>query len=160
MTKHDTPRQFPAINLYFAHLSDISISITDVLRWSGLAVKTVVGETQFRSDGSHNTEDIADHRIRIAEWCELYSHAIVIHHHSMIIEVAEEIANRQRKGVVVVTGALEEGNTQLSDIRFNLGGAVVALQACLFGVYIVMGGRLFHWHECKRNPITGNFELK
>lgn len=154
----DKPKQFPAINVYCAHL--INYSVTDILSWSGLSIKTVVGETQFKADGTHNIDDVADHRLRIAEWCELYPHIIIIHHVSMIIEIAEEIAKRHYSGVVVVTGALEDEIPALSDVKLNFGGALVAIQTCSPGVYIVMSGKLFHWYECQRNPITGSFELK
>ncbi len=62
------------------------------------------------------------------------------------------------KKVVVLTGALQPACMRESDAEFNLGGALVAAQTCPPGVFIVMGGRIYPWDKCKKNPTTGHFE--
>jgi len=45
-----------------------------------------------------------------------------------------------------------------SDGFFNLGSAIAFAQALPSGVYVVMNGRYYLWHNVKKNRETGFFE--
>jgi L-asparaginase len=45
-----------------------------------------------------------------------------------------------------------------SDGFFNLGSALAFVQAVTPGVYVVMNGRCFDWHDVQKNYTTGSFE--
>ena len=41
---------------------------------------------------------------------------------------------------------------------FNLGSALAFVQILLYGVYIAMNGRYFHYNNVIKNKQNGNFE--
>ncbi len=96
----------------------------------------------------------------IADWCtnESRERCVVIHGTDTMIETARVIAESCSHTVVILTGALQPARMRNTDAEFNLGGALIAAQICLPGVYIVMSGTIFRWNECQKNPVTGHFE--
>lgn len=111
---------------------------------------------QERAKDSLDMDD-AD-RAFIADWCATQSHPVIVHGTDTMINTARVIASRGLNKAVVITGALQSAHMRDTDAEFNLGGAVIAAQACPPGVYIVMNGKLFAWDECQKNPVTGRFE--
>lgn len=59
---------------------------------------------------------------------------------------------------IVLTGAMQPARFQASDAKFNVGGAIVAVQALPPGVYIVMNGQVFHPDEICKNRGKQCFE--
>lgn len=59
---------------------------------------------------------------------------------------------------IVLTGAMRPFRLAESDASFNLGSALMAVQATRPGVYIVMNGRLFEANQVKKNRQLGVFE--
>ena len=45
-----------------------------------------------------------------------------------------------------------------SDGLFNMGAAIGYVQALPPGVYVVMGGQWFPWHDVRKNRQLGQFE--
>lgn len=101
-----------------------------------------------------------DDRNFIAEWCvnDSRDRCVVIHGTDSMIETARVVARRCPGKVVVLTGALQPARMSDTDAEFNLGGALIAAQVSLPGVYIVMSGMIYPWDKCKKNPTTGHFE--
>jgi L-asparaginase len=96
----------------------------------------------------------------IASWCAQYpaGRCVVIHGTDTMIKTASVIAARKLSNTVILTGALQPTRMRDSDADFNLGGAIVAAQTCPAGVYIVMHGRIFPWDQCRKNPLSGQFD--
>ena len=59
---------------------------------------------------------------------------------------------------MVLTGAMVPYAFGSSDGLFNLGSALAFVQALPHGVYVVMNGRCFAWHDVRKNRATGHFE--
>ncbi len=115
----------------------------------------------YKSVAAMDSLDMTDvDRLSIADWCanESRERCVVIHGTDTMIETARIIAKRCSHQVVILTGALQPARMRDTDAEFNLGGALIAAQVCLPGVYIVMSGTIFRWDECQKNPITGHFE--
>ena len=116
-------------------------------------------EVSYQPDRAKDSLDMDDtDRTFIADWCATHDRSVVIHGTDTMIETARVVAKRCPDKVVVLTGALQPARMRDTDAEFNLGGAVIAAQASVHGVYIVMNGKLFIWDKCKKNPTTGHFE--
>lgn len=85
---------------------------------------------------------------------------IVTHGTDRMVETAKFLAESEIKDkTIVLTGAMVPyafGTS--SDGFFNLGSAIAFSQTLAPGVYVVMNGRYFDWHNVKKNKRTGNFE--
>ena len=99
-----------------------------------------------------------DDRKRIYEACQkANSDKIVITHGTdTIIETAGKLSDIKNK-VIVLTGAMRPEKFSDSDASFNVGTAIGAINILKNGVYIAMNGRIYPWHDVKRNPETGQF---
>lgn len=108
----------------------------------------------LKKDSSEITED----RKKICEACQkANSDKIVITHGTdTIIETARRLSDIKNK-VVVLTGAMRPEKFSDSDASFNVGTAIGAINILKNGVYIAMNGRIYPWHDVKRNPETGQF---
>ena len=97
-------------------------------------------------------------RKKICEACQKAdSDKIVITHGTdTIIETARRLSDIKTK-VVVLTGAVRPEKFSDSDASFNVGTAVGAINVLKNGVYIAMNGRIYPWHDVRRNPETGQF---
>lgn len=85
---------------------------------------------------------------------------ILTHGTDRMVETATYLAQAEiDEKTIVLTGAMIPyafGNS--SDGFFNLGSALAFVQALPPGVYVVMNGRYFDWHNVRKNTKTGNFE--
>lgn len=89
-----------------------------------------------------------------------YEKILLTHGTDRMVETATYLAQTDIEGkTIVLTGAMIPyafGNS--SDGFFNLGSALAFVQVLQPGVYIVMNGRYFDWHNVRKNTKTGNFE--
>ena len=59
---------------------------------------------------------------------------------------------------IVLTGAMIPFAFGSSDGLFNLGAALAFAQSLPPGVYVAMNGRVFPWHNVRKNRDVGEFE--
>lgn len=83
---------------------------------------------------------------------------VVTHGTDTMVETAQAIAAGVPNKVVVLTGAMVPYAFGSSDGLFNLGSALSFVQALPPGVYIAMNGRVFPWHNVRKNRDLGVFE--
>ncbi len=85
---------------------------------------------------------------------------LITHGTDSMVETARAIAAAKiTDKTIILTGAMIPyafGNS--SDGFFNLGSALAFAQILPAGVYVVMNGRYFDWHNVYKNRQTGNFE--
>jgi L-asparaginase len=116
-------------------------------------------KTLMMVDSLEMTE--ADRSI-IAHNCNrtLATQILLTHGTDRMVETATYLAQAEIAGkTIVLTGAMIPyaiGNS--SDGFFNLGSALAFVQTLPPGVYVVMNGRYFDWHNVRKNTKTGNFE--
>ena len=132
-------------------------AVEDIATRLGIRNMKVSYEAARAKDSLDMTDD---DRNFIAEWCADNSRdrCVVIHGTDTMIDTARVVAKRCPDKVVVLTGALQPARMRDTDAEFNLGGALIAAQACSPGVYIVMSGMIYPWDKCKKNSTTGHFE--
>jgi L-asparaginase len=88
---------------------------------------------------------------------------VVIHGTDTMVQTAAVLGAAFNAGTasaktVVLTGAMVPFAIANSDATFNLGFALAASQVLAPGVYIAMGGQVFHWQEVQKNRLLGKFE--
>ncbi len=85
---------------------------------------------------------------------------LITHGTDGIVETAGFLANASIGGkTIVLTGAMiPYAFGTSSDGFFNLGSAMAFVQTLPPGVYVVMNGRYFDWHNVVKNKKTGLFE--
>ncbi len=82
---------------------------------------------------------------------------LVTHGTDKMIDTARALTAIKGK-TIVLTGAMEPASFKSSDAVFNVGCAIGALQSLPKGVYLVMNGRVFDPHKCRKNREKGTFE--
>jgi L-asparaginase len=82
---------------------------------------------------------------------------VVTHGIDTMVETAKALAGLEDK-VIVLTGSAEPARFQESSAIFNIGCAVVAVQALPPGVYITMNGRIFDPERVRKNRELNRFE--
>ncbi len=83
---------------------------------------------------------------------------LITHGTDTMVKTATVLAQRIKNKTIVLTGAMIPYSFGSSDGFFNLGSSLAFVQALPIGVYIVMNGRYFHWHNVRKNRKTGFFE--
>jgi L-asparaginase len=83
---------------------------------------------------------------------------VITHGTDTMVDTARVIADRVKDKTIVITGAMVPYTFGSSDGLFNLGSALAFVQTLPHGVYLVMNGRYFHWHNVRKNKKTGEFE--
>lgn len=85
---------------------------------------------------------------------------VITHGTDTMVKTAEYLAGKNIEGkTIVLTGAMiPYAFGTSSDGFFNLGSALAFAQALPEGVYIVMNGRYYLWHNVRKNRETGYFE--
>jgi L-asparaginase len=84
-------------------------------------------------------------------------HILITHGTDTMIATARLLGAVSGK-VIVLTGAMQPAAFKLSDAAFNVGGAMIALQTLLDGVYIVMNGKVFDPFAARKNLELDRFE--
>jgi L-asparaginase len=84
---------------------------------------------------------------------------IITHGTDTMTLTASVLAAEKIDKTIVLTGAMiPYAFGTSSDGFFNLGSALAFAQVLPHGVYVIMNGRFFDWHQVKKNTQTGNFE--
>jgi L-asparaginase len=83
---------------------------------------------------------------------------VITHGTDTMVDTARVIADRVKDKTIVITGAMVPYTFGSSDGLFNLGSALAFVQTLPHGVYLVMNGRYFHWHNVRKNKKTGELE--
>lgn len=85
---------------------------------------------------------------------------LLTHGTDKMVQTARYLANSDIEGkTIVLTGAMiPYAFGTSSDGFFNLGSALAFVQLLPPGVYVVMNGRYFDWHNVQKNTKTGIFE--
>ncbi len=116
-------------------------------------------KTLMMTDSLEMTEadrDIIAHNCRRSPAAQI----LLTHGTDRMVETATYLAQAEiEEKTIVLTGAMIPyafGNS--SDGFFNLGSALAFVQVLPPGVYVVMNGRYFDWHNVRKNTKTGNFE--
>ncbi len=81
---------------------------------------------------------------------------VATHGTDTMIDTARKLSEIQDK-TIVLTGALLPERFSNSDVAFNIGGVIGAMDWLPCGVYIAMNGRVYPWNKCKRDMETGWF---
>jgi L-asparaginase len=99
-------------------------------------------------------------RNQIVDECKKASEdRIIITHGTDTMEVTARVLGQlMKEKTIVLTGAMIPYKFGSSDGLFNLGSALAFVQTLPTGVYVVMNGRHFHWHDVRKNRTTGEFE--
>lgn len=124
----------------------------------GIKDVTVDYDQAWAKDSLDMTDD---DRGAICNFCCRGDHerCVVVHGTDTMVKTAEVLARNCPGKVIILTGALQPACMLGSDAEFNLGCAIMAARTCQPGVYIAMGGNLFQWDNCRKNPLTGRFEV-
>lgn len=99
-------------------------------------------------------------RAQILEACRSSAHQqiIITHGTDTMAETARYLIAANPNKTIVLTGAMIPLSVNGSDGLFNLGSALVAVQAMPTGVYIAMNGRVFNGAQVTKNRGLGVFE--
>ena len=101
----------------------------------------------------------ADRERILARCTEAGEERVVITHGTdTMVDTARYLGERVRDRTIVLTGAMVPYTFGSSDGLFNLGSALAFAQSLPHGVYVVMNGRHFDWHNVRKNRSTGRFE--
>ena len=84
-------------------------------------------------------------------------HVIITHGTDTMLDTARALGGIRGK-VIVLTGAMRPAAFRETDAVFNVGGAFVAVQLLPEGVYVVMGGKVFHPERARKNLELDRFE--
>jgi len=87
-------------------------------------------------------------------------HIIISHGTDTMVETASFLGRELKDKTVVLVGAMIPYSINHSDALFNLGSAVTAVQLLNHGVYIVMNGKVFPWHDVQKNLDKGLFQQR
>lgn len=113
--------------------------------------------TLLKKDSLEMTE--ADRKLIVNkvknEKCE---RIIITHGTDTMLKTAQMLQTIPEK-VIVLTGAMQPAGFATSDAIFNVGSAVLAVQALPFGVYVVMNGLVFNPNNARKNVKKGRFEF-
>jgi L-asparaginase len=101
----------------------------------------------------------ADRELIINHCKQCDEEKIVITHGTDTMEqTANVLGEAELDKTIVLTGAMIPYKFGSSDGLFNLGSALAFVQTLPKGVYVVMNGKYFDWHNVRKNKATGIFE--
>ncbi|MDD5657459.1 MAG: asparaginase domain-containing protein [Elusimicrobia bacterium] len=100
------------------------------------------------------------HRRRVLAEClrARERHIVVTHGTDTLVETARLLGPRVEGKTVVLTGAMVPYKFGSSDGMFNLGSALSFAQSLPPGVYAAMNGRVFPWHDVRKNRRKGELQ--
>ena len=101
-----------------------------------------------------------NHRQHVLHACERSpeERIVIVHGTDTMRETAEVLGRAALPKTIVLTGAMVPCRVDGSDALFNLGFACAAAQLGSPGVWIAMQGRVFPWHDVRKNRAAGCFE--
>lgn len=101
----------------------------------------------------------ADRDIIISHCNECSEEKIVITHGTDTMHLtAQKLGEAGLDKTIVLTGAMVPYKFGSSDGLFNMGSALAFVQTLPKGVYVVMNGKYFDWHNVRKNKASGIFE--
>jgi L-asparaginase len=101
----------------------------------------------------------ADREIIVSHCMQCSEDKIVITHGTDTMEItAATLGVAKLEKTIVLTGAMIPYKFGSSDGLFNLGASLAFVQTLPVGVYVVMNGRYFNWHNVRKNKSSGVFE--
>lgn len=101
----------------------------------------------------------ADRDIIINHCKQCEEEKIVITHGTDTMDItAKQLGSANLNKTIVLTGAMVPYKFGSSDGLFNLGSALAFVQTLPIGVYVVMNGKYFDWHNVRKNKASGIFE--
>jgi L-asparaginase len=83
---------------------------------------------------------------------------VISHGTDTMAQTARYLGQRVKNKTIVLTGAMVPYTFGSSDGLFNLGSALAFAQTLPAGVYVVMNGRCFDWHNVRKDKATGRFQ--
>ena len=101
-----------------------------------------------------------NHRRILLEKCQRSKEdkIVITHGTDTMVETAKFLGQNIEDKTIIITGAMIPYAFGSSDGLFNLGSALAFAQSLPRGVYIVMNGKYFYWHNVRKNKKTGVFE--
>lgn len=113
----------------------------------------------FQKDSRFITDE---DREKLYELCmKVPEEKIIITHGTFTMPItAKFLWSREVKKTIILTGAMIPANKENSDALFNLGAAVIAVQALQWlghWVYVTMNGKIFPRNDVRKNEEDGIF---
>lgn len=105
-------------------------------------------------------EMTSEQRKEIVSAC-ITSHSdkiIITHGTDTMVATATEIAAKNLKKTIILTGAMVPYSLENSDATFNIANALAFVKTLKKGVYIVMNGHAFLWDNVQKNKQLGVFQ--
>ena len=116
----------------------------------------VTREVLMKKDSRAMTASDREHILSKCRACK--EDKILITHGTFTIpETASYLGKTISNKTIVITGSMLPLSEQNTDAMFNLGSAIVAVQFLPFGVYVVIHGLVFHWHNIKKESSKGGY---
>lgn len=101
----------------------------------------------------------ADRKLILKKCKSAKENKILITHGTDTMALTARILGKNIKNkTIVLTGAMIPFSFANSDVLFNFGCAIMAVQLLPKGVFIVMNGRVFPWNDVRKNKRLGRFE--
>jgi len=82
---------------------------------------------------------------------------VLTHGTDTMVDTAKKLQTIKGK-TIVLTGSMKPAKFKTSDATFNVGFALAAVQSLPEGVYIGMGGQIFHPDNTRKNREKSRFE--
>ncbi|MEW5956711.1 MAG: asparaginase domain-containing protein [Chloroflexota bacterium] len=114
-------------------------------------------ETIMRKD-SLDLSDADRQKIYDMVQADEHRHIVITHGTDTMIQTAQKLQPLAAEKVIVLTGSMMPAKFKSSDAMFNIGGALIAVQALPPGVYIVMNGQIFDPRQTRKNVELNRFE--
>lgn len=144
-------------NYITGELTFFKTHVNDMLKRGRCGVDVDVRTLMMKDSLQLNDHD----RDLMKEACLNCAHdkVVITHGTDTMVDTAKFIAGVGIAKTIVLTGAMIPYTFGTSsDGFFNLGSALAFVQSLPVGVYVVMNGRCFDWHDVKKNYTTGYFE--
>lgn len=130
--------------------------IKDMLKLGRCKLDLVIEELMMKDSLLMTDED--REKILIAVNYAQEKRIVITHGTDKMVETARILAQVGIRKTIVLTGAMIPYSFGSSDGMFNLGSALAFAQSLPPGVYVVMNGKCFHWHNVKKKKESGYFE--
>lgn len=130
-------------------------AIGEILREANVTVDYEI-ESLLKKDSLEITDD--DRRMIFeAVQSDPHRRIVIAHGTDTMIVTARMLCAIPGK-VIVLTGAMQPAAFKRTDAAFNVGCAIVAVQALPEGVYVVMNGSVFEPRRARKNVALDRFE--
>ncbi len=145
--------------VYFDAKSDYAVGdpqIRTILDRVGSTLSYVVIEL-FHKDSLDLTDEDRAKIVDAAANSE-NDHIVITHGTDSMVETALALKAVARSKTIVLVGSLTPARFRETDVEFNIGVAVGAVQSLPPGVYLAMNGRIFNPEKVRKNRGENRFE--